>query len=305
MSSPNWLLAFYITILTVTLLMSIHFSYSIYVKHRTVSATVSIEVQNTSHFQVVAAIQMAIFLLFLTSSSISAVLSVTNTRSSCFALLSVAYCCWFIARYLCSIHFLFRLHVITKILAPKCTSLLLWLCGMMTITHCSLLTLFALNNHSVSDSESLSNSDCLSMSTLSHSPGQSTSDLIALSLNCCLLLWIGAMWALNLWRLCFLKTHSVHSIFATSYQSTANEEERTPIQSVTDRLETQRPDIVSQAVSATLNNADVTIGANRRKRNYTASGSTAPKPSKSSKHSPGAVNTKLVEMSDRLQSRYC
>ena len=190
---------------------------------------------------------------------------------------------------------------------------------MMTITHCSLLTLFALNNHSVSasnsDPEALSNSDDLDAHTLSlcgshrdlsmvslSNLSESTSNVIALILNCCQLLWIVTMWTPNIWRLCFLKTHSVHSIFATSYQSTANEEERTPIQSETDRLEKQRPDIVSQAVSATLNNVDVTIGANRRKRNYSSNRSAAP--TKSVNHVPGTVAvSKLVEMSDRLQSR--
>merc|ERR550525_529113 len=98
-----------------------------------------------------------------------------------------------------------------------------------------------------------------------------------------------AMWSVAVWRLRFLKTHSIHSIFSTSYQSTetANEEEMTPIQS-----EEKRSDVISQAVSATLNNVDVTIGPNRRKRNYTSNSK------KTNNQRAGKPEiSKLVEMS--------
>ena len=207
-----------VSVSVILLLMMMHFVYSIYVKHRKVATTVTFQIQNESHFQIMSVIQVITFLLFIASSTITAT-ATTIPPSTCSIAFYVASCCWFIGRYLCGIHFLFRQHVIGKMLSLKWSSWSLWLCGMLTVTESALLTLYALNHGSDSRSLFVSATDSEAVRGCGHwtiPNDDHRSNLLALSLNLVDIALLSLMWSLTLRTSRFLKSHRVLSVFATS-----------------------------------------------------------------------------------------
>ena len=166
------------------------------------------------------------------------------------------------------------------------------------------------------------------------------------------------IWFIYIYQIHFLKTHNISSIFSYSYQSlsvgsksniksqkknkfenisdidrsTATNQEKLGINEKSKEFEASSSsssgssvDVISFAVAATLQNSDVTIGANRRKRNYTSNQPSKPmtnKPYIPKPEIPSIIKNKdndnknnnndddqkiniqkMVEMSDELQIR--
>eukprot|EP01084_Bolivina_argentea_P093994 169003_1 len=292
-------------------LLCTHFIYNICIQNRTVATTIRIKINNHCHFKTVSIIQTFIFILSLTSCIIGTLfisnlmLSATSS-TTCNTIYPILYCCWFIARYLVILMFTFRL--LEWVMSRKCKKLLVCIALITTFINIAIIITYGyITSPFLIDIQSLNIILCTD-ETQWLNRTENSFNVSYLILNSINILIIIIIFGIYIHQIHLVKTHNITSVFAYSYQSLSstnklyskekqsnniiNKINKSEIDDEKTNLSSSNSsDVISAAIAATLSNKEVTIGANRRKRNYTSNQSSNTSNPKSFIPKPEIFNT--------------